>query len=159
MINVHGETPRRRFLQSVALAGISSPAFSESEPQSLTGEIGVTTGSFFSHITFESGVAGKIRMLDLPKIMRDELDMRVVDLMSRTLESFKPVYLEKMRSAAADHGCVISNLKLNQRGIDIASADAETRREGMRVYRESIDRSPGPAGIRIASASPNPFAN
>ena len=65
--------------------------------------------------------------------------MRVIDLMNRTMESFEPAYLEKLRKAGEDHGCVFSNLKLNQRGIDIASLNDEVRREGLRVYKESID--------------------
>lgn len=51
----------------------------------LEGEIGLTTGSFMKHLA-----DGKFRILDLPKIMRDRLDMRVLDLMTRTLESFEP---------------------------------------------------------------------
>ncbi len=104
----------------------------------VNGEIGVTTGSFFSHICYQPE-AGKIRMLDLPKIMRDELGMRVIDLMSRTLESFEPAYLEKMRNAADDNGCIITNLKCNQKGLDMSSGDDELRAEALKIYKQSID--------------------
>jgi hypothetical protein len=105
---------------------------------SLAGEVGVTTGSFMRHITFEPA-AGKLRLLDLPKLMRDELDMRVIDLMTRTMESFEPAYLDKLRQAAEENGCVLTNLKCNQPGLDMASADGETRAHALKIYRESID--------------------
>ena len=38
------------------------------------------------HLTVEPQ-AGKLRLLDLPRIMRDELGMRVIDLMTATLPS------------------------------------------------------------------------
>ena len=62
--------------------------------------------------------------------MRDELDMRVIDLMNRTMESFAPDYLEKLRKAGDDQDCIYSDLKFNQKGIDIASADDSVRKEG-----------------------------
>ena len=104
----------------------------------LQGEVGVTTGSFMRHITFDSA-PGKISMLELPKFMRGELDMRVIDLMNRTLESFRPAYLGKLRAAADENGCIYTNLKCNQPGLEMASADPGKRREAMRVYKESID--------------------
>ena len=63
--------------------------------KSLENEIGLTTGSFMKHLE-----AGEFRIIDLPKIMRDDLDMRVLDLMTRTLESFKPGYLDQLREGA-----------------------------------------------------------
>jgi len=134
---------RRDFLKTGALfagaAALNGPAIAAPGlPADVSGEIGVTTGSFFSHICFQPE-AGKIRMLDLPKIMRDQLDMRVIDIMSRTLESFEPAYLEKMRKAADDHGCIITNLKCNQKGLDMSSANEERRAEALRIYKESID--------------------
>lgn len=141
---------RRHFLKTSSLA-LGATAFPACDPAPLlpalrspegeervTGEVGVTTGSFMSHITFEPA-AGKIRMLDLPKIMHDELDMRVIDLMSRTLESFAPAYLDKLRKAAEDNDCILTNLKCNQKGLDMASPDDETRNQAIKIYKKSID--------------------
>lgn len=113
-------------------------ALADDKRDDLRGEIGITTGSFMKHIAFKS-TKGKQTMLDLPAIMRDELDMRVIDLMTRTLESFEPAYLEKLRSRAERAGCVISNLKMNQRGLDMASADKSTREKALKEYRRTID--------------------
>src|SRR5262245_14407945 len=94
---------------------------------SLRGEIGITTGSFVRHLS-PVREAGKLRLLDLPRIMRDELDMRVIDLMTATLVSLEPAYLEQLRDAAEKAGCVLTNLKMNLRDLDLGSEDEETRR-------------------------------
>ncbi len=106
--------------------------------EDLKGEIGITTGSFMKHITFKPQ-KGKQRMLDLPVMMRDELDMRVIDLMTRTLESFEPAYIDELRTRAEKAGCIITNLKMNQRGLDMASPDKATRVKAMTEYRRTID--------------------
>ncbi len=155
-------TSRRHFLKfsSLALGAAALPAASKSahRHRDVEGEIGVTTGSFFSHITF-APAAGKLRLLDLPRIMRDELDMRVLDFMSRTLESFEPAYLDKLRKAADDHDCILTNLKCNQKGLDMASPDGEARKHAIKIYKESIDAAHhlGCRWIRpVAGAGKNP---
>tara|TARA_R110002096_G_scaffold217936_6_gene406050 strand:+ start:1204 stop:2103 length:900 start_codon:yes stop_codon:yes gene_type:complete len=136
------EKSRRHFLKHSSLglsgAALFSPSSAAERHVSVVGEIGVTTGSFFSHITFGKE-AGKISMLDLPKVMDNELDMKVIDFMSRTLESFEPAYLEKLRSAVVDNHCIATNLKCNQKGMNMASPDKEVRQEALRTYKESID--------------------
>ncbi len=150
---------RREFLATSAL-GLGAGAVFAAPVQhpDVTGEIGVTTGSFMPHITFEPA-AGKQRMLDLPKVMRNDLGLRVIDFMSRTLESFEPRYLEKLRAACDENQCVVTNLKCNQPGLDMASTDDETRREALRIYKESIDAAQilGARWIRpVAGAGKNP---
>src|SRR5262245_46620351 len=94
---------RRAFLQIAAAAAGSvcaGPAVAQPKSwPSVTGEIGITTGSFVRHLS-ESPQAGKLRLLDLPRIMREEMDMRVIDLMTATLASLEPAYLEQLRGAA-----------------------------------------------------------
>ena len=65
--------------------------------------------------------------------------MRVIDFMSRCLESFEPPYLDKLRKACDDHGCIVTNLKCNQKGLEIDSDDEETRAHAIKIYKESID--------------------
>src|SRR5262245_25044461 len=98
---------RRHFLQSLPLAAIAARFSSAaSAPTALHGELGITTGSFMRNIT-----AGKFKLIDLPRIMRDELGMRVIDLMTATLESLEPNYLDRLRGEAEKAGCVLTNLK------------------------------------------------
>lgn len=68
---------RRDFLRSslgCAAIGAAAGIASTSPHPSLAGEIGITTGSFMRHLSPERA-EGKLRLLDLPKIMRDELGM------------------------------------------------------------------------------------
>ncbi len=105
--------------------------------KSLNGEIGITTSS----VGAQTGGRGdrKFTLLELPKIMREELNMKVIDLNTSTLASEKPAYLDKVRAAAADAGCILTNLKLNQRGLDMNSRDKDVRQKALTAYKRSID--------------------
>ena len=107
-------------------------------PDSLAGEIGVTTGSFMRHLSSSAG-PGKLRLLDLPRRMHDELGLRVIDLMTATLAELSPAYCDKLRAEAERQGCLLTNLKMNQKGLDLGSEDKEVRGEALRVYQETID--------------------
>jgi hypothetical protein len=126
---------RRRFLKALPLAGVLPRVLPAKTPApSLRGELGVTTGSFMRNIT-----AGKFRVLDLPRIMRDELGMRVIDLMTATLASMEPAYLDQLRAEAEKAGCILTNLKMNQKGLEMASEDEAARRHAMDTYKRTID--------------------
>src|SRR6186997_1465740 len=95
----HRLATRRSFLRSAVVAPLAAAVSAEDKKRPpLAGEVGVTTGSFMRNLS-ESAQPGKLRLLDLPKIMRDELDMRVIDLMTATLASMEPGYLEELRTA------------------------------------------------------------
>lgn len=154
---------RREFLSAAAAACIVTQAplaFGfESRKQAkvdskLDGEIGVTTGSLMRHLTIEPQ-AGKVRLLDFPKIMRDDLDMRVIDLMTRTLASMEPAYLDELRNRSEKAGCIITNLKMNQTGLDMASLDKETRERALTEYKRTIDAAQR-LGCRWVRPAPGP---
>ena len=132
---------RRLFLKAslsgVAIGASTSLAAETKTHKDLQGEVGITTGSLMQHLTVELA-KGKMRLLDLPKLMRDELDMKVIDLLNETLASMEPTYLDKFRNAAEDAGCVITNLKMNL-DIDMASPDQSTRHAALDEYRRTID--------------------
>ena len=107
-------------------------------PASLDNRLGVTTGSFLRHLSREAK-PGKMRLLDLPGIMRDELDLQVIDLMTATLPSLEAQYLDDFRSRAEKAGCTITNLKMNQKGLDMASPDTPTRTRALDDYKRTID--------------------
>lgn len=105
------------------------------------------------HLTIEPQ-PGKLRLLDLPRRMRDELDMRVIDLMTATLASMEPAYLDKLRTAADSAGCVLTNLKMNQAGLDLASPDVALRRRSLDEYKQTIE-SAARLGVRwVRPATP-----
>jgi sugar phosphate isomerase/epimerase len=136
------ELSRRTFAPSLAgcLCGASAivagePAVKHAEVKGL---IGLTSGSLTRHLSV-TPASGKLVMLDLPRIMRDELDLRVLDLMTATLPSMQRDYLEKLRRRAEDAGVIITNLKMNQKNIDMGSQDHAVRRQAVTVYQRSID--------------------
>lgn len=134
---------RRTFLRAATtLAATACSAMCAgqqlAERASVVGELGVTTGSFIRHLS-EERQAGKLRLLDLPKLLRNELGMRVIDLMTATLPSLEPDYLRRLRDAAEEAGCVLTNLKMNQRGLNLGSADEAERRRAIDEYQRTID--------------------
>ena len=104
----------------------------------LTDEVGITTSSFGGLVKADPG-DGQISLFDLPRIMREELDMRVLDINTTTLGSLEPDHVDRLREAAERVGCQITNLKLNQRGLQLGSPDPAVREHALSVYRQSID--------------------
>lgn len=152
---------RRTFLQTAATAiaaGTTREAARSARPRErsraadLSGEVGVTTSSFAGHLATKPG-RGRFTLLELPAIMRNELGMRVIDLNTAALASHSPAYLDGVRAAAEKAGCVLTNLKLNQRGLDMNSADRTVRAKALRVYKQSIDDA-ARLGIRWARPLP-----
>jgi hypothetical protein len=136
---------RRTFIKTGTLVAITAGQGTAQERQ-LAGEVGITTGSFSRHLAADPA-PGKLRMLDLPKLMREEFGFRVMDLMTATLASLEPAYMEQLRSAADRAGCVLTNLKMNQKGLDMASPDAATRRHALDEYKRTITAA-APLGVR-----------
>ncbi len=132
---------RRSFLTAAATAPLicncTTFAADPKRPK-LDNELGITTGSFMRHLSVERK-AGKLQLLDLPKLMRDELGLRVIDLMTATLASFEPAYVEDLRNRAEKADCLITNLKMNQKGLDMASSDRAVRKRSMDEYKRTID--------------------
>lgn len=133
---------RRDFLRSslgcAVLGATAGARAAPTTPTSLAGEIGITTGSFMRHLA-PGRADGKLRLLDLPKIMRDELGLKVIDLMTATLASLEPGYLDRLRTAATDAGCTLTNLKINFTGLDLGSADTAKRHHAVAAFKGGFD--------------------
>jgi len=128
---------RRKFL---ALTGSAAPSvlLANSESRApLENSVGLVAATLAAHQAHR--VQGGIDFLDLPKITKDTLGMRVLDLNTMNLPLLEPRLLEQFRSEAAKLGVSLTNLKLNQRGIQIGSKDPEIRAAGLATYREAID--------------------
>ena len=85
---------------------------------------------------------GGFTLLELPRILRDQWGMSVLDLNTSSFPDFTTVnrsYLDRLRDAAREADCQITNLKMNQRGWDLASPDRELRRQSVAEYKRSID--------------------
>ena len=90
--------------------------------------------------------------------MNERLEMRVIDLMTACLPTFDTSYLEQFRLEAAKHGCVITNLKMNQQGLDLGSSDETLRRRSLTIYKQTIDAAVllGCRWVRPLPAEPAP---
>ncbi|MEY4939895.1 MAG: hypothetical protein RIQ93_1630 [Verrucomicrobiota bacterium] len=108
------------------------------------GEVGVTTSSFFRHM-IKDGTDRYFDLYELPKVMRDELGMKVIDLNTGTLDTRDPAKLDRFRKALDDAGCVATNLKVNATrlgvkilDLPIDGPDRATRVNSLDGYREWI---------------------
>jgi hypothetical protein len=138
---------RRQFLAtSAALAGAATLHGRPAVPQNAAwaGEVGVTTSSLFRQMN--AGRADRtFGWLDLPKFMRDELGMKVIDLNSGSFESSEPAKLERFRAALDAAGCVVSNVKVNPVVLQVKvldlpfdHADRATRQKAVAGFRDWI---------------------
>ena len=125
----------------MAVPPIGAAAPCANQPAELDDAVGIVTASMTTHLT-TSGKKSKFTLLELPQIMREELDLRVIDLNTSSFPDFARVdekYSEQLRTAADRFGCVLTNLKMNQRGIDLNSPQKEVRRKALTEYKRSID--------------------
>ena len=99
--------------------------------------------------------AGPLRytMLEWPKILRDELDMTILDLNSGVMRSHEPAYLDAVRQAAADAGCVLTNMKINRADVDIGNSDAAVRAGAVEECKRWIETA-SRLGLRWARPLP-----
>lgn len=65
--------------------------------------------------------------------------MRVIDLNTSTFGAIEPGKAAKLRAAADRAGCVVTNLKMNQRELDMTGSDAAERATALREYKRCID--------------------
>ena len=150
---------RRQLLQSAGytLALASRPvlvqAASPCKPQ-WPQQVGITTSSLGRQLAGDAQ-GRNFSLLELPRILRDELDMAVIDLNTSSLASTKPAYLERLRRNAADAGCRLTNLKLNQRDLDMNNPDRDIRERALRAYERSIDAA-ALLGLKWARPLPRP---
>lgn len=149
---------RRTFLHSAGAFIAAAPAWSvsgaeERKADPLHREVGITTSSLSSHLVAKPA-KGKFTFLELPRILRDELDMRVIDLNTSSFASFEPAYLDQVRKAADDAGCMLTNLKLNQSSLDMNSPDQKVRERALVEYKRSLDAA-SRLGLRWARPLPS----
>lgn len=117
----------------------------------LAREIGVTMSSF-GRLETATGPE-KISIFDWPRIFRDELDMRAIDLNSGVLTSTEPAYLDQVRAAADKAGCILTNVKINRSDIDIGNADDAVRDKALSECKRWIDAA-SHLGLRWARPLP-----
>lgn len=133
---------RRTFLAGslavLASARVARPADGPPTNPRLARKLGVTTSSVDRQVSWQNE-PGKISLMDLPRVLREDLDLDVVDLNTNTLGSPDPRHAEKFRAAADKAGVAIVNLKLNLKPFDLGSADAAANERTLAECRRWVD--------------------
>ena len=131
---------RRCFLQFAGAASLASPSLSRAVASERKNPyksiVGITTGGGLG----KKKQRGELNLVSLPKYMRDELGMQLIDVNTRWLDSLKTDFLEQARSAADEAGCFFSNLKVNDPvSGDLYSKDPKKREQAFTKCRSLID--------------------
>lgn len=132
---------RREFLQTPTtgtlsvIAATSLPVIAEeSKQRSLKRVIGITTGSL--DYQRENRI---LTALTLPRFVRDELEMQLIDLNTRWLQSYDDRYVHRVRETAEAAECYFTNLKVNHKFGDLYDKDVTARNEAMAHARRMIE--------------------
>lgn len=147
------------WLASTAGSALAKPVAAR-QPQvtqdpELAGKIGIVTAVLSRHMgVSERPESGKFGLLELPNVLRNELDLTIIDWNSVSLPRFDPALMEKLRAATDDAGCTATNLKMNQK-VDMGSNDTAIRDWALEVYRKSIDAA-ALLGLRWVRPLPQP---
>lgn len=148
---------RREFVTLSATALLAAPRLApavQAAPAvpSLAGKLGITMSSVQRLMVDDKPL--KYTMLEWPRMLREELDLTVIDLNSGAIDSHDPAQLEQVRKAADRAGCVLTNMKINRGDVDIGHADSAVRAEALRICKHWIDTS---AQLGLRWARPLPF--
>ena len=130
---------RRGFLAGCLSGHVGGRLVAAAETKSeLAREVGITTSSLGNHVALQPN-AKQFSLFDLPRVLRDSLDMRVIDLNTTTLGESGPAELDRFRTAAEKAGCFLTNLKMNQSDLNMDSRDPAVRAHAIKAYKRSID--------------------
>ncbi|MGZ0174598.1 MAG: hypothetical protein ACKVHE_34280 [Planctomycetales bacterium] len=126
-----------------SILGMQPVSAASEQPKSLAGVIGITTGG----LDYQR-LNGILNVFTLPEFVRDELEMQLIDLNTRWMESFDQTYARRVRKTAEEKGCYFTNLKVNHKFGDLYSKDANQRSDdegtGPDHLRENSGLSLGP---------------
>jgi len=120
------------------LASLPAVAAPPGRDPNLARQLGVTTATLAAQVALRPS-PGQIALLDLPRYLRDELDLTVIDLNTNTIKGASRRDLETFRAHAARAGCVITNLKMNHARIALDAEDATARSRAIAAYQASIE--------------------
>jgi len=137
--NIRTDWTRRDFLARIA-ASISTIAKSHEAGAAPAEKIrvGINTSSF-GHQRNSTDPAERIRLDDIPAVLRNKLDMRIIDLESVTLGPRDLQTAARFRVRAEAAGCEIINLKVNAHDLPFDSENVALREHALAEYRAWIE--------------------
>ncbi len=97
-------------------------------------EIGITTGGFDTQRE-----RGELNLENLPAYLNSELGMRLIDVNSLWLTSFRETYVKACRDVASASGCVFTNLKVNHSIGDLYDKKPELATHAMGEATRMVD--------------------
>ena len=100
--------------------------------------VGINTACF-AQLQRATDPAKRVDPYDLPRLIRGELDVRILDLVSTMLGTREHGPLEKFRAEADRAGCIITNLKVNLPDLRYDSEEPSVRRHAIAEYKHWID--------------------
>lgn len=107
------------------------------------GRLGVTTVSLRDRFPLRmpgQAASGGASLLDAPRLIRDELGLRNVELWNLQFEADTPEYCQRLRSAAQAAGASISNIQLDG-AYDLSSTDDDQRAKSLHYVMGWMDRA------------------
>lgn len=132
---MRGRSTRRSFLKrataGAAAFGLSASAARGAQVRAETRSYSISLASYSLHRAIGTGV-GKIAMVDLPRLVREEFGLGAIELVNWMLASSEKSYIDSYVKAAADHDVEILLIMVDRAG----SVGAE----GERAREDAVDR-------------------
>jgi len=135
------DTTRRTFLmQTGALAGaaLTGAAFgARAQEAKVKREYGISLAGWSLHRTIGEG-EGKVPMLDMPKMTRQEWDIDAIELVSGMLASIEPSYISQLQKNADDNKVDIRLIMVDGQGA-IGHRKDNFRAQAVEKHKVYID--------------------
>lgn len=121
---------RRDFLKKAGVTALAAGTLSQSGRMALAADkkrsYGISLAGWSLHRTIGEG-EGKIPMLDMPKLARENWDIEAIELVNRMLASDETAYLDQLAKNASDHKVSIQLIMVDGEGN--IGADSESQVE------------------------------
>jgi len=140
-----GQSNRREFLTTagaaVAAGGLALGARAEDKEQAMKRNYGISLAGWSLHRTIGEG-DGKVPMLDMPKMAREEWDIEAIELVSGMLPSTEAAWFDQLSKNAADHDVKILLIMIDGQG-DIGHRRDAFREKAVENHKQWIDYAAG----------------
>ncbi|MCC6143908.1 MAG: TIM barrel protein, partial [Candidatus Hydrogenedentes bacterium] len=131
---------RRDFIKWTA-AGAAATAFApylaNAQATAKSREYGISLAAWSLHKSIGEG-EGKIPMLEMPRLAREEFGIEAIELVNRMLASDDQAYLDQFKKNAADHNVKILLIMIDGEG-DIGHRSEKFREKAVENHKHWID--------------------
>jgi L-ribulose-5-phosphate 3-epimerase len=133
---------RRQFMQVAGTAALalglgSTPARGAAEEKTMSRNYDISLAGWSLHRSIGTG-EGKIPMLDMPKLARDEWDIGAIELVNTMLAARDAAYIDRLAANAAANDSKYLLIMVDAEGA-VASEDATERADAVKRHQAWID--------------------